>query len=337
MDDTMKITIKDIAKLADVSIATVSKVVNHKDQNISEETRQRIWELIEEHHYVPNRIASSMITKKTHSIGLIIPDITNPFFPEVARGVEDYANAAGYHVVLCNSDNNPDKEVSYIAMLQEKMVDGIIFTSSGLRMHDSKGLLKFQIPVITVDRDIENLKTQGKITVDNANGAYNGVSLLLSKGHKRILHLSGPLSSKPAEDRRIGYQMALQEYGVPYDEQLVYEGSYTTEWGYSGLKMAVEKQLAFDSIFCGNDLIAIGAMKALHELGIKVPEDVEIVGFDDIYIATIVTPNLTTIRQPNYLMGYKAAEMLIELIKHPNKHIEDVVLKTELIIRESTK
>lgn len=332
----MKITIKEIAKMADVSIATVSKVVNHKDQNISEETRRKILDLIDAHNYIPNRIASSMITKKTHSIGLIIPDITNPFFPEVARGVEDYAHQHGYHVVLCNSDNDPKKEVSYIAMLQEKMVDGIIFTSSSLRKYDSSELLRFQIPVITVDREIENLRTKGKITVDNTNGAFQGVTHLLRQGRKRILHLSGPLSSKPAEDRRNGYQQALASQSISYDPGLVFEGDYTMEWGYKGVKMAYDQAIVFDSIFCGNDLIAIGAIKALGEMGVRVPEDVAIVGFDDIYIATVVMPNLTTIRQPNYQMGYKAAEMLIELIKDPNCDLADLVLETELVVREST-
>ncbi|GAB6108694.1 LacI family DNA-binding transcriptional regulator [Fusibacter bizertensis] len=333
----MKITIKEIAKLADVSIATVSKVVNHKDQHISELTRKRIFDLIEEYNYVPNRVASSMITKKTNSIGLIIPDITNPFFPEVARGVEDYANLAGFHVVLCNSDNNPAKEISYIAMLQEKMVDGIIFTSSSLRKNSSKEFLKFQIPVITVDRDIEDLKTQGKITVDNINGAYSGVSYMIERGYKKILHLAGPLSSKPSVDRHKGYLKALEDHNIPYDDTLFYEGNYTAEWGYTGAKEALEHTIAFDSIFCGNDMIAIGAIKALKEFGLNVPDDIGVVGFDDIYMATVVTPNLTTICQPNYKMGYKAAEMLIELIKNPHRVLDDVVLKTELIIRESTK
>lgn len=333
----MKITIKDIAKLADVSIATVSKVVNHKDQNISELTRQRILALIEEHNYVPNRVASSMVTKKTNSIGLIIPDITNPFFPEVARGVEDYANHAGYHVVLCNSDNNPIKEISYIAMLQEKMVDGIIFASSSLKKNISKEFFKFQIPVITVDRDIEDLQTQGKITVDNITGAYTGVSFMIERGYKKILHLTGPLTSKPSADRQEGYKKALKDHNITYDASLFREGNFTTDWGYNGTKEALESEVEFDSIFCGNDMIAIGAIKALNEKGLKVPDDIGIVGFDDIYMATVVTPNLTTICQPNYMMGYKAAEMLIELIEHPQKELEDVVLKTELIIRESTK
>ncbi|MDW7660943.1 MAG: LacI family DNA-binding transcriptional regulator [Bacillota bacterium] len=333
----MKITIKDIAKMADVSTATVSKIVNHKDQNISQATRQKVLDLIETHNYVPNRVASSMITKKTNSIGLIIPDITNPFFPEVARGVEDYANMEGYHVVLCNSDNDLDKEVSYIGMLQEKMVDGIIFTSSSLRNKVSKEFLRLQIPVITVDRDITGMRAQGKITVDNMTGAYQGVSYMIERGYKKILHLGGPMTSKPALDRFEGYKTALNDHGIKYDEKLFFEGNYNAQWGYEGVTQAITNNLEFDGIFCGNDMIAIGAIKALNEKGISVPENIGVIGFDDIYMATVVTPNLTTVRQPNYRMGYKAAEMLIELIKHPERKMKDVVLKTKLVIRESTK
>ena len=163
----MKVTIKEIANAAGVSIATVSKVVNGKDHNITTATRQRVLETINELNYVPNRIASSMITKNTYTIGLVIPDITNPFFPEVARGVEDYANQAGYHVVLCNSDNNLKKESTYIYMLQEKMVDGIIITSStsSVREESARNYMKIGIPIITVDRDMKDFKTQGKILV----------------------------------------------------------------------------------------------------------------------------------------------------------------------------
>lgn len=333
----MKITIKEIAKLAGVSTATVSKVVNHKDDNISDATRQRVLDLIESHHYVPNRIASSMITKKTNTIGLIIPDITNPFFPEVARGVEDYANKAGYHVVLCNSDNDPKKEITYIAMLQEKMVDGIIFTSSSLRNKVTKEFMRMQIPVITVDREIEGLKTNGKITVDNVNGAYNGVKYMIERGYRRILHLGGPLTSKPSLDRLEGYKKALEVAQIAFDPRLCHEGNYTSEWGYSGVSNAIDEKLDFDGIFCGNDMIAIGVIKALNERGLKVPQDIGVLGFDNIYMSTVVSPNLTTISQPNYQMGFKAAEMLIQIIMNPTSGVSEVELKTELIIRESIK
>lgn len=332
----MKITIKDIAKMAEVSTATVSKVVNNKDKNISDATRQKILTLIEEYNYVPNRVASSMVTKKTNSIGLVIPDIANPFFPEIARGVEDMANKNGYHVILCNSDNDLKKEVDYLSMLQEKMVDGIILTASSRRSGDSLTLSKIDVPLITVDREVVGAKIDGKIIVDNASGAYEAVTYMFNKGYKRILHLAGPLTSGPSTERYKGYKSAHRDFGKEILEELFIEGFYTSEWGYEGIKAVLKQGILFDGVFCGNDLIALGAMKALRESQFNIPEDIGIVGFDDIYMTTMIEPRLTTVHQPNYQMGYKAAQLLIDIIeaKTVDKKVE--ILKTELIIREST-
>lgn len=332
----MKITIKDIARMAEVSTATVSKVVNNKDKNISDATRQKVLRIIKEHNYVPNRVASSMITKKTHSIGLVIPDITNPFFPEIARGVEDVANKFGYHVILCNSDNDISKEISYIEMLQEKMVDGIILTASSRRVADSLDLRKLSVPLITVDRDIEEVKVKGKVIVDNVSGAYEAVCYMFNKGYKRVLHLAGPLTSGPSIDRYEGYKKAHRDMEKELLDELFIEGFYTSEWGYEGIIQILKKGIEFDSIFCGNDLIAMGAMKALREHDYKIPKDVGIVGFDDIYMATMIEPQLTTVHQPNYKMGSKAAQLLIDFIEGRTVVNKVEVLKTKLIIREST-
>lgn len=332
----MKITIKDIARMAEVSTATVSKVVNNKDKNISDATRQKVLRIIKEHNYVPNRVASSMITKKTHSIGLVIPDITNPFFPEIARGVEDVANKFGYHVILCNSDNDISKEISYIEMLQEKMVDGIILTASSRRVADSLDLRKLSVPLITVDRDIEEVKVKGKVIVDNVSGAYEAVCYMFNKGYKRVLHLAGPLTSGPSIDRYEGYKKAHRDMEKELLDELFIEGFYTSEWGYEGIIQILKKGIKFDSIFCGNDLIAMGAMKALREHDYKIPKDVGIVGFDDIYMATMIEPQLTTVHQPNYKMGSKAAQLLIDFIEGRTVVNKVEVLKTKLIIREST-
>lgn len=335
----MKVTIKDIARVAKVSIATVSKVVNCKDQHISDATRQRVLAIINELNYVPNRIASSMITKNTFTIALVIPDIRNPFFPELARGVEDYANQAGYHVVLCNSDNNPKKESTYIYMLQEKMVDGIIITStSANNIEESvRHNIRIDIPVITVDRDLANFRTKGKILVDNVAGAFDAVSFMIEKGYRKIVHLSGTINSTPSVQRLEGYRKALEYNNIEFNPDLYLEGTYDIEFGYEGIKKIIDKKIDFDSVFCGNDLIAIGAMKAAKELGYKVPSEIGVMGFDNSYLAGLVSPSLSTVNQPNYQMGYKAAELLINHIKNPSEPHNEVVLKTELVIRESTR
>jgi len=333
----LKVTIKDIARLAEVSTATVSKVVNGKDQKISSATRERVIKIIDETGYVPNRIASSMVTKKTKTLGLIIPDIANPFFPEIARGAEDLANREGYTLILCNSDNNLEKEDAYIEMLQEKMVDGIIFTASSNRTVVSSALQKVRIPVITVDRDIDGLKTQKKIIVDNEIGAYDAVKYMIERGYKKILHLSGPMTSKPAQERYNGYLRALKSENMKLDDNHLISGTYTGEWGFNGIEALINSGVEFDGVFCGNDLIALGALKALHHHDIDVPGDVGIVGFDDIYMAQMVSPELTTVRQPNYDMGFQAAELLVNTIQGVESNKTPSALKTHLIVRGTTK
>lgn len=332
----MKVTIKDIARLAEVSTATVSKVVNGKDQKISSATRERVMRIIEEVGYVPNRIASSMVTKRTKTIGLIIPDIANPFFPELARGVEDLANKEGYTLILCNSDNNLEKEDAYIDMLQEKMVDGIIFTASSSRTEVSSALNKVRIPVITVDRDIDGLKSQKQIVVNNEEGAFDAVSHMIECGYKKILHISGPMTSKPAQQRYSGYLRALESHKIKPDTNHLISGTYTGEWGFNAVQELITKDIKFDGIFCGNDLIALGALKALHSNNIDVPHKVGLVGYDDIYMAQMVSPELTTVKQPNYEMGYQAAEMLVSMIHGEEPKINFEALKTRVVVRGTT-
>ncbi|EOD01782.1 LacI family DNA-binding transcriptional regulator [Caldisalinibacter kiritimatiensis] len=332
----MKVTIKDIAKHAGVSMTTVSKIINNKDQDISQATRDKVLKIMKEYNYVPNTIARSLVTKKTKTIGLVIPDIRNPFFPELARGAEDKANEEGYNIIFCNTDDDVSKEEKYISMLAEKMVDGIIFTASSKRTSGFDILSKKSIPIILVDRDIDFVGVKGKIIVDNFQGAYEGVIHLLECGYKKIAFISGPLSSNTSICRLDGYKKALKSYEIDFKEECILEGDYKSEWGYKAVNTLLSKGIEFDGIFCGNDLIAIGAIKALKENNIVVPKEVGVVGFDDIYIANLVEPQLTSVKQPNYEMGYKAVEMLIDIIDNKKDKVEDLVLSTELIKRNST-
>lgn len=333
----MKMTIKDIANIAGVSTATVSKIINKKDSNISDATRNKVQKIIEEHFYVPNRVASSMVTKRTKTLGLVIPNIANPFFPELARGAEDMANSEGYTMILCNTDDNEEKEEMYISMLQEKMVDGIIFTSSSRRTKVSDSLTHLNVPIITVDREIKDLKVSGKIMVDNKQGAYDAVSYMIKRGYRRIIHLTGPMTSKPTQDRIEGYKSALQDNDISFSEEMIFPGDYSSDWGYKAVREALAAVKNFDGVFCGNDLIAIGAVKSLKSLQFIIPEEIGVVGFDDIYMAKMVDPELTTVKQPNYQMGYKSAEMLIRMVEKREVIEKEYILKTKLIIRESTR
>lgn len=334
----MKITIKEIAKLAEVSTATVSKILNKKDNNISDATRQRVLDIVKEQNYIPNTIARSLVTRQTKTIGLVIPDIANPFFPELARGAEDKASESGYNIIFCNTDDNLEKEEKYINMLQEKMIDGIIFTQSAKRTKGFKKLTIGSTPIILIDRDMNLEGVVGKVLVDNFTGAYEGVSYLLKNGYEKIAFITGALTSNTSKNRLKGYEKALEDSGVSYKEDYVLAGEYRSEWGFKAIEKLFDNKVDFDAVFCGNDLIALSVIKALKNAGKSIPEDVGVLGFDDIYMSKFIEPELSTIRQPNYEMGYKAVEMLVNILENPTeKNIKrELILKTELIIRQST-
>ena len=325
-------TIKEIAELAGVSTATVSKILNGKDKDISEATRKNVLDIVEREGYIPNGIAKSLRIKNTKTIGIIMPDVMNLFFSELARGVEDAAEKKGYSVILCNSDNKESKEEKYIQILQEKMVDGIILTASENSV--KRSLRRRKIPMVLLDRDISTDEKVGRITVDNEEGTYNATKLLIEKGCKNIGFISSNKTTKSSGQRLRGYENAILESKINLDKDKIFLQNYTIETGYKGTVSLLEKT-NIDGICCGNDLIAIGAIKALKERGIKIPQDVKVIGFDDISISKYMDPPLTTIRQPIYEMGEEAVGMLIDVIN--NKEMEmSKVLKTELIVRETT-
>ncbi|EIV99403.1 LacI family DNA-binding transcriptional regulator [Thermoanaerobacter siderophilus] len=331
----MAVTIKDIAKLANVSITTVSRVINNKSEGVSEETRNRILQLVKELGYQPNAIARGLVTKKTKTIGLIIPDISNPFFPDIARGVEDSAHIYGYNVFLCNTDDNLEKESEYINALKEKYVDGIIFTSSSIPKHEHiTDLIKSGIPVVIMDRRIDSEDIYG-VFLDNYEGGYIATKYLIDLGHKRIGCITGPLYISNAIERLEGYKRALVDNEIEVDNRLIFEGDYKINSGIIGAEKLLEHEVT--AIFASNDLMAYGAYKAIRSYGYKIPDDISVVGFDDIQLSQILEPQLTTIRQPAYDMGLTAARMLIKLIegKKMNKKIAN--FRPQLIIRQSTK
>lgn len=323
------ITIKKIAELAGVSSATVSKVINGKDEHISDATRQNVLKIVEREGYIPNGIAKSLRVRNTKTIGLIIPDVMNPFFAELARGVGDAAEKRGYTVILCNTDNEGIKEDKTIKILQEKMVDGIIIAAT--ENSAGKSLERCNIPLVLLDRHIELDMKVGSITVDNEKGGYIATEYLIGKGCNNISYISSKTSTKPSAERLEGYKRALMKNGIEFNEDITYYNNFRTETGYLGVLNVLDINKRIDGIFCGNDLIAIGAIKALKEKGIRVPEDVRVIGFDNISICDFIDPPLTTIRQPIYEMGEEAIEMLINIIENcstgPNKVLSPTLIK----------
>lgn len=325
-------TIKKIAEIANVSSATVSKVLNGKDQYISQATRERVLEIVEKEGYIPNAVAKSLKMKRTKTIGIILPDVMNLFFSELARGIEDAAEKKGYSVILCNSDNKESKEEKYIQILQEKMTDGIILTASEKSV--SKSLKRKNTPMVLLDRDILTDSKMGRIIVDNEEGAIKATNHLIERGCKNIAFISSDNRNNSSRGRLEGYKKSLLNNKFKIDEDRIYLGNYTIETGYKGV-MYLLNRTEFDGIFCGNDLIAVGAIRALKEKNISIPETIKLIGFDDISISKYVDPPLTTIRQPIYKMGEEAVNMLVALIEKRNIEMLKV-LDTELIKRRTS-
>jgi LacI family transcriptional regulator len=327
-------TIRDVAKLAGVSVATVSRYLN-KNGYVNKDTEQRVAKAIEQLNYEPNAVARGLAGKQTGTIALILPDIANPFFPEIARGVVDVAQKHGFTVILCNSDDQGQKEKSYIEMLRKKYVDGIIFASNTLGQDDVEQMNKNNIPLVVLDR-APTRQSCSVIRSRNYEGAKLAVSHLLDIGCKKIAHLYGPQELITAKKRMLGYEESVLDFPW-YTPSLMVPGHFRMDGGLAAVKELFAKHPDVDGIFCGNDLMAIGALKGLHQLGVRVPEDVAIIGFDGISLTEITTPELTTIAQPNYDMGALAAKVLIETIQSGVMEAKLYELDVELIVRDSTK
>ncbi len=329
-------TIYDVAKKAGVSAMTVSRVINGK-KDVKPETRERVLKAIEELGYVPNSLARSFVLQKTRTIGLVITDITNPFFTTLARGVEDTAMKSQFSVIFCNTDEDPDKEVLYLELLARKRVDGVILASASGRRGPLKSILLRNIPIVLIDREVDGLEDLDIVKGDSVYGAYLLTKHLLDLGHRRIGIIVGSKNISTAEDRVEGYKRALIEAGVTIDEELIRFARYSREDGYKVTKDLLSLDNPPTAIFGGNNFIAVGAMMAIRDSGLNVPEDIALVSFDDIESLSQVYPFFTVVTQPAYSMGVIAAELLIRRIEDKDRVRErrKVILQPELIIRKS--
>lgn len=325
------ITMMEIARLADVSAATVSKIINGNDRFISAATRDRVMRIVKENNYIPNAVAKGLKIKRTNTIGFILPDISNPFFPEIARGIEDTAENYGFAVTFCDTDNDPKREMTSFNLLKSKMVDGIIFTRT-LLGNSFDEYLADNLPIVVVDRRVDTSgRNIGKIMVDTRSAIHDATKLLINKGCSKIGFIG---AKNDFEDARCnGYLDALAESGVTPEASLCHRDDYTVETGHAGVK-AIFDSVKADGLVCGNDLIAVGAIDALRKMGLRVPDDVKLTGFDDIYFSRFLSPPLTTVKQPAYEMGSAAAHMLIKNIIY-GEPLHTKKLDYEIIPRES--
>lgn len=326
------VTIKDIAKRAGVSVGTVSKIINC-NETVSEKNKKVVINAIKELGYRPNRVARSLSKGKTKNIGFIVPDIKNPFFPEYVRGATDILISDGYYVFLCNSDNDVKKEIMYMDDLITMWVDGIIIAPSDTENRDTALSDKIVLPFVVVDREIKGLK-RDLVIVNNKRGAYCAVKYLIENGHKKIVFLSGQKYTKTAQVRLTGWEEAMNENNLPVKD-LVFWGNFSIDSGYEMMSAVFDNLGLVDAVFACNDLIALGAIKAIEEREYKIPDDISIVGFDDIYLSRFLKPPLTTVRQPVYRMGEIAAQILLDRINGKQFGFKRVVVEGELIKRSS--
>lgn len=330
----MTATIRDVAASARVSVATVSRVVSGSSHCVSEGTRTRVLAAVARLQYQPNLVARGLKKRVTHTIGLIVPDISNPFFPAIARGIEDVANRAGLAVLLCNTDEDLGKEQSYLTLMRKRMVDGLIFATVGANTEHLKMLRRQRIPAVLIARAPDGVEIDA-VLVDNRRGAREATEHLLRLGHRRIAFIGGPATVSPAKDRHAGYRDALGAAGVPADPLLVADGAFRAEGGAAAVGALLRRGVSFTAIVAGNDLMAIGAMEELRRHGYRLPEDMAVVGFDDITFASLVEPPLTTVAQPTYRMGSLAMDRLLELIGGGDREPRRLVLDPQLVVRRS--
>jgi LacI family transcriptional regulator len=326
------ITIADVAREAGVSLMTVSRVINDKD-GVSPTTRQRVLEIVERLDYQPSSIARGLATQRTGTLGLVVPDVANPFFSDVARGAEHVAYAQGHNVFLCNTDEDPLREETVLQSLEAKRVDGVVLCSS--RLDDGKlcSVLARHPSVVLVNRRLEGDK-MGTVLLDDEIGGRMATQHLLQTGHRDVGFLAGPLTSRSGRERIKGYCAVLTAAGRPYNSDWLRHCSPVVQGGQEAARELLTTYPELTSLFCYNDLVAVGALQACADLGRRVPDDVAIVGFDDIPLAALVTPPLTTCRVPRYELGVQAMRLLLAQIDG-DLITSKIVLRPELVVRTS--
>ncbi|MFM9487785.1 LacI family DNA-binding transcriptional regulator [Pseudomonas monachiensis] len=326
-------TIKDVAALAGISYTTVSHVVN-RTRPVSEEVRIKVEAAIQTLDYVPSAVARSLKAKTTATIGLLVPNSLNPYFAELARGIEDYCERNGYCVILCNSDDNPDKQRSYLRVLLEKRIDGLIVASAGGDSGLVQGLKGVRTPMVIVDRGLDGVDAD-LVRIDHEYGAYLATRHLLELGHRDIATISGPENTSVAQMRLAGYRRALKEAGIEVSSGRMLESDFTSTGGYSAAAILLESNPP-SAIFAANDMIGIGVLRAAAERNIRVPSELSVIGFDDIQMSRYVYPSLTTVGQSILQLGEMAAEVLLRRIATPGLATDQRIVTPSIVIREST-
>jgi LacI family transcriptional regulator len=326
-----RVTLVQVAKLAGVSPTTVSHVLSGK-RLVAESTRDTVRDAIRQLGYRPNNIARSLRTRRSRMIAVVVPDLTNPFFAVLTRGLADAVDGAGYGTYVCNTDGIPDREGAFLADVVDRGVDGVVMAAGNVTAQAPFGPAGLGVPAVCVGGSLDDDPHVDLVTPDDGVGSHAAVCHLIARGARRIAMVMGPASSGSARDE--GYSRALTEAGLPVDPELMVRGDWTRPGGHKAMHALMAGADRPDAVFCANDLMAIGAIDAVHELDLTVPGDVAVVGFDDVDAATIVNPPLTTVRNPAYETGYTAGELLLSRILGSYRgEGRTVVLPCPLVVR----
>jgi LacI family transcriptional regulator len=336
MNKNSEPTIHDIARELKISASTVSRALNDNPR-ISLQTKEKIKAVADSLGYRPNTLASNLRNKKSNTIGIVVPLINRHFFSSVISGAEDVAYKAGYTVVISQSNDLAAKEINIVQSMFSNRVDGLII-SIAMQTDTFEHLKLFRkkhIPLVFFDRAVPEIETD-KIVVDDFAGGYRVTQHLIDQGYKRIGHLAGPQNLMTYYNRKNGYMEALRKNGIPYDESLVIINTLTSDEGVTAIQQLMDLPHPPDAVFCGNDTTALSLMIYLRDKGIRIPEDIGIVGFSNEPFSKVVSPSISTIAQPGFIMGQKAAELIIRKIENKERTYQTITLPTELIIRESS-
>ncbi len=331
----MTISIKDIARVTNISYSTVSRALNNSPR-VKLETREHIQRVAAEMGYLPSAVARSLVTRRTNTIGIVVTKITDLFFAEVIQGIEETALNSGQNVILTNSDGKPDRELAAIQNLRERRVDGIILVAACANQESKRRLFTstgFDTPIVIIN-NVHREHIGHSIETDNMDGGRQASQHLLALGHRRIAYIAGPTTEWDGVERQSGYEQALHEAGLAIDPALIVRGDNRPAGGLKAMQQLLALAAPPTAVFCYNDATALGAMRAAHAAGLRIPQDLSIVGFDDIDLAPFLEPPLTTVAQAKREMGALAVQMVLDLLN--DKSVQDCILPSRLVIREST-
>lgn len=328
------VRIKDIAKEAGVSVTTVSRVLNN-EKYVKDEVRERVQMVIDEMGYTPSSIARSLVLKRTNIIGVIVPDITNSFSSTIISSIEECANQNNFNIMVCNIAESPEKELNYLNIIKEMRMDGVIITNEKITPNIKNALYSIDVPVVFVSVKPDELLFTS-ITVNNYQASYDATNYLINKGHKKIAFIGGDLRDiTSGKERYKGYRKALEHNDLDVNEEYIKFGNYKMQDGYNYMEEILKCSILPTALFAASDDMAVGALNCILDNGLKVPEDISIIGFDNSSLTTVVRPTLTTISQPINEMGVLSVKTLIKQINNEETLLNQIIVKHKLIERQS--